>query len=335
MGIDHRDNLQIILDELDSLSGPKKPASGSIMICCPFHGDTAPSLGISIDVNSKIPVGYYNCFGCPAKGHWNTLADKLGLAHIKSWNKSTGHTTQVVTPDLDDELLGDAGLTLSSLFSKMGCPEAMPWVESLEWRGFPGSLIKAVGGHITNDDRNDSIAVLFPIHMAGRLRGGVKAIYQRKSKSVSAYYTMKGSWVVRYGLFPFSYTKRLLEVRKFNFVVLVEGPRDALRLLLNGIPALAILGSKNMSKSKAMFLESLGVDTYYALTDCDKGGDTMWERCKQYLKDTGKLRRMKLPEDKVNGEAMDPGNAPVSVMKRIIKILKTRHGFYNKHDQVY
>ena len=53
------------------------------MIKCPFHDDDTPSCSISLG-NSKVPPGYFYCFGCGTKGAWNVLAEKIGAKKFKN-----------------------------------------------------------------------------------------------------------------------------------------------------------------------------------------------------------------------------------------------------------
>lgn len=333
--IDKQDNFSIIQEELQRYGGPQKPASEYRMVRCPFHGDTDPSMGVYMQVGGKRNLGSFHCLGCDKSGGWNEFAEKTNLRQIKEWKKSDSINEQLVTQDLEDDLLGDTGITLSKMLTKMGCREAQKWPEHLDWRGFPGKLITKIGGHIIADDYNDDVAVLFPIKINGKTKGGVKAIYTRKSKKQLAYLTMRGEWVKKYGLFPFAYTQKLVRRKKYKFVFLVEGPRDALRLISLGIPALAVLGATAMSEVKAMLVTSLGIDTVYIMSDNDNGGDVMARTVKRYLKKTEavEVTRITLPkkkDKKGNLIKLDPGNMPDDLVEDLVDLLKDEQGFKPK-----
>ena len=70
-------------------------------------------------------------------------------------------------------------------------------------------------------------------------------------------------------LFPLDY---VVETFKSKSVVLVEGQVDALWLIYNKIPALAILGTNNWSKQKEIILTSHGFRTIVLAMDGDKAG---------------------------------------------------------------
>lgn len=336
---DARDNFQIIQDELTRYGGRQKTTSNSRFICCPFpeHGgvDKTPSLGVNMEIDGKIPLGFVHCFGCGTKGPWNKLAEVANLDKIKEWATSSDVSTKLISHEVEEGLLGDTGLTFKSVLKKMKCEEAILWPESLEWRGFPGRLIQKVGGHIVNDEYAESVGVLFPIKINGKVRGGVKAIYERKHDKQRAYDNMKGEWVKKYGLFPYMFAAKMIKKYRIPFVFVVEGPRDALRLCSLGIPAVAILGATSMSEVKALLIMNLRVTHAYIMSDNDKGGDTMAKTAKKFLKDTESLevKRLKLPRKKdENGKIikMDPGNAPRKIIKRIFEFLKEEHGFKPK-----
>lgn len=329
---DSRDNFQIITDALHQYPGGQKSTANSRFLCCAFHDDSTPSMSVFLGTDGPIPLGFFHCFGCGAKGHWNILAKKMGLAKIQEWKTNVHPSENLITKEIEDKLLGSDTLTFKRVLRLMRCEEAIRWPKHLDWRGFDGSLIHSVGGHMINDAFNDDIALLFPIKIQGMVRGAVKAVRERKSKKQLAYITMRGDWVRDYGLFPYMYTQKLLSKYRYDFVVLVEGPRDALRLVSLGVPALAILGATSMSKIKALLVASLDVSTVYVMPDNDDGGDIMWATAKKFLRrsDTATVRRLKLP--RVYDAAgkllkIDPGNCSEDILDNVLRLFKSEHGF--------
>ena len=69
-----------IKKELSNRGIEGKVSNGNLMICCPFHLDAHPSLGILLDTKDKKQVkGYWQCqsFNCEEKGNSLTLISKL------------------------------------------------------------------------------------------------------------------------------------------------------------------------------------------------------------------------------------------------------------------
>lgn len=268
-----------------------------------------------------------NCLGCGKNGHWNRFAEVIGAETIPEWDTKEKNVSDEILEGIEDKLLGEDEFTVKKILKIMQCEEAQPWPVEFDWRGFKGSLINKVGGLIIQDNYNEDVAVVFPVSIHKRIRGGVKAVMQKRDKQTS-YITMRGEWINKYGLFPFDYTLHLIKKRKYNFVVLVEGPRDALRLLRNGIPAMAVLGANTIGKVKAMLIESMDVQVY-VITDNDSGGDKLWMNLKEKL---GKIKpkRLKLPKEKdAKGKLikMDPFNAPKYVLDNIKDYLRQNNSW--------
>lgn len=322
------DNFEIIRDGLTTFGGMQKQAGEWRMVCCPFHADKTPSCGVyQRRDNPRRPLGYFNCLGCGTKGEWNVFAEKTGLPTIKSWNSKEKESSYSVSR-LENALLGDTGLTLRSVYKTMGCPEAQPWPVELDWRGFKGELIASVGGKVVNDEYNDSLAVLFPIKISNKVRGAVKAVYVKKFSKQLSYITMQGEWVSSYGLFPYDHVKQMIRRNGYSFVILVEGPRDALRLIKLGFPAIAVLGANTMSKTKMTYITSLGIDTMYVMADNDNGGSKMWSNVKHAAQLP--VRRLKLPREYDADNKiikMDPFSAPASLMREVKVLMRERHGW--------
>lgn len=325
------DNLQIIQGELQRFGGWQKAAANSfVMVQCPFHDDNGPSCGVytSYTPYRHYTLGDFNCFGCGAHGPWNDFADKAKLQKIKAWASKEAHAANRVTKEIQSSLLGQDTTTLKSLFKKMDVPEAQKWPADMPWRSYSGDLLSDVGAYIASDHRNSSVCIVFPIRIGGKIRGGVKGVYERKEKQLG-YVTSEGSWVKQYGLLGFELAKKLIKENRARFIILCEGPRDALRLLSMGIPACAILGANNYSQQKAQILTSLGLDMIYVMPDNDNGGTKMWNTIDKVHTRLGiPTKRIKLPRKKnKQGELikMDPGNMSISIARDLARFLKDTH----------
>jgi 5S rRNA maturation endonuclease (ribonuclease M5) len=331
MATDTLDNFEIITNALVQYGGPQTSAGEWKMVICPFHADRNPSCGVYIDRSeSRRHLGDFNCLGCGEHGSWNTFAEKTGLDTIQEWRRDSG-IHSVVTAAEEEGLLGNDGrLSIKAILMSMRCEEAQPWPEMIDWRGFKGTFLRSIGGMIVGDYHNDTVAALFPVRVGNKLRGAVKAVMEKKTTK-SSYYTSGGSWIHSYGLFPYDYTKKLIHKGKHKFVVLVEGPRDALRLIRAGIPAIAVLGANTIGHIKVLSILALDVDMYYVMPDNDKGGTKLWHNLKSGI--TAKeapVRRIKLPREydkKGKLIKMDPYSAPAEIISNLKSILRERHSW--------
>lgn len=328
---------QTVLEEIAKLPGQKRTLGDTIQVCCPFHDDRTPSLGIFVAMGMEIPFGFFNCLGCDAKGMWNRLAEKAGLQTIKQWQaiESEGSDLKNKFKKSDDELLGQLPETKKVLLNSLGTVSLFPWSKQKEWRGVPGELIHDCEGmfHVGLDDE---INCFFPIAIGNKYKGGVKA-YLEKEKGRSSYINTRGSWIKDVGLFPYNLVKNNIQKYGLNYVILVEGPRDPLRLIIEGMPALAILGGKNFTEKKLNLLMALGIETLYVMSDNDKGGKLMRKIVKEIVGNKIPIKMIRLPEDldkKGNLIKMDPENAPKGIIKEVKAALRKKHGLFPRKYKV-
>lgn len=322
---------QTIMDELGKLPGDKKYNGDTVMVCCPFHSDKTPSCGIYTSVGMEIPLGYFHCFGCGEKGQWNQLAEHAGLAVIKGWKlKDAGENSLSALVKTYDRISQRVGTyaTIPLLMKALGRNSYMEWPEDVEWRGYPGTLVRAAGG-LLNAQRTGSNVCFFPCKHGSKYIGGVAA-YLRKQMNGTSYVNSQGDWAKEKGLFPIELTRKMIKKYKIRYIVLVEGPRDALALLSYGIPALAVLGAEQFGMTKVRSLEMLDVSTVYTMTDNDGGGKLLRNKIEEAFKSSGvKTKHFKLPRDRdAKGELikLDPDNCPIDIIREVKATLKDKHG---------
>lgn len=307
---------------------------GSIWICCPFHSERTPSCKVTIGDSEFLPGTFY-CFGCGESGGWNKLAVCLGYRPVKlnSVKALLQASVRLIDTRKKQKMLSDRPESVSDLLEYLGYREYLEWPDDDSqpiydsWRGVKGSLLHKIGAHLIME--NDETRAFLPVQVNGRTVGGI-----RTSLSKKLYLTTEGEWVKERGLFPFDYTKRLID-RYWSkpFVVLVEGPRDALRLLSLGVPALAILGAKNWSSKKTIQLSSLNLDLMdvYTMFDPDRAGKAASKQVKGYLGDLFLTKNVKLPpvieDEKGDLIKCDPFNVPLSILKPLIQQLRTNYGW--------
>lgn len=309
---------EIITQALTGIRGEHR--GDSYWICCPFHDENTPSCSVNLDDTKPVPIGHFYCFGCSeGRGPWNKLANKLGLPEIKEWQNFKENAGQQLKVKLKSASLTEVDKLMGEIKSNV----AIPWPEDKEWRGYKGKLINKLGGQMYNDPRKDELMLVFPIYINGKLRGGVRAFLKKIEKRAS-YLTTEGSWVKSHGLFGYDLAKKLIRKRGLKKIVLVEGPRDALRLLSKGIPACAVLGTKNFNDKKALYLTALGVDEILVMPDNDRAGKEMWELVKAQVGNLCKTTYLRLPKEKDKAGKLiklDPDSAPKEIIREVKKLV--------------
>lgn len=336
--IDDRDNHEIVLSELQKYGGRQKIVGEWVMVQCPHPdhpNDKTPSCGVNVSLSNEVKFSYH-CFGCNNSGKWSQFAEYANLQPIKEWKNGNIHSGELIDGNMEESLLGSASLTVKGILKQLGVPEAQLWPSNMDWRGFPGNIIRKAGGYIAHDPYNDSIQLVFIVKYAGQVRGGVKAMFEKSKKGQSSYIAMKGAWASKYGLLFFEQARTIMERNGYTFILIVEGPRDALRLLSNGIPAVAVLGAAMMSKSKALMVTALGVDRVYVLPDNDNGGETFWSGAKKVLKPLVPTTLISLPktDDKGKTVKIDPGNMSLDLLNDLIVMLEKKQDFKRRKQLI-
>lgn len=268
---------ETILRELSRLSGQirTQQKSGKLWISCPLgtHSDSKPSFGINLTAEQR-PVGTWYCFGCGKGGSWNGLAQILGLAKIRvskdgsvdRWNtKGDTRASNVMryqppaTYSSVDEMARENWRKLQPL---PGFPEPV-------WRGIEVQVLDRIGAQCYFDPIARSHVVVLPVWVGRELVGGIKALWEKSDNpDEQSYITTGGPWVKETGLFGFD------DCKAGEPFVLVEGPRDRLRLLQEGIPSMAILGALQWDTAKSNLVASKNPRKVLCFFDGDAAGDT-------------------------------------------------------------
>lgn len=299
----------ITVDQIPAHRQPKQ-VGNSIWIKCPWHKngqESTPSLKINAVGENGYPPGSWTCFGCaPRKGGaWRILAKKLGIAK--------GGNTLEATPISDtSKFLGeDDNEDHEQLLNYPLVPESMTW------RGISGKLLNRLEARYIGE--YNTPRVYLPFVQNGEWLGGVQCSYDGSEPK----YIYEKNIPIRQLLFPFDYVKRL----KPRYVVLCEGPRDALNLLQYDIPALANLGGfTTWSEDKAEQVSFLNVKMVVLAFDPDKVGRRLTSVAKRdlstYVSATPRFKmKSEIKEGKnIIREKEDPGN----LSKKRISYLKAK-----------
>lgn len=322
--LDITDDISHVIEQLGRYTSYQKQAGGNIHVCCPFHSEKTPSCSVNISRDANVGIGTFFCYGCGEKGNWNKFADKADLVPLKSYQKFERNTdaanTRLMRKRL--EMLGVDNRSIQRLFDEVG-NAIIPWPKERGWRSYSGKLIARIGGFCYNDNNHDELMLVLPVYINGRYRGGVRAFFEKQENGLS-YLTIKGDWVKSYGLLGYDYIQKR-DLWGAKAVVLVEGPRDWLRLMKNKIPACAILGANMMDEKKMMLIAALGVRKVFAMPDNDKAGKKMANLVKEFAENAGlQFQYLKLPREldkKGKLIKMDPDNAPAAIIKEVKRLV--------------
>ena len=239
---------RIILGELGKIR-EQKSTNSNINICCPFHSESHPSCGVYIIPNGKVPFGWFSCLGCGESGPWNKLAEKLNLQTVKQGD----YKVDKASVSSEERKRRKNALLGNSILVEM--PYGIPFNDKT-WRTIKGETIRQVGGILSLDTFTQETSLFFPLTIRGKLYSVLKA-QLHKVKGQQSYILLDSQSVKAHGIFPFDYVEAMLKTGKYTKFCLVEGPRDALRLIDRGIPALAILGTNMWSNTKKRLVLSL------------------------------------------------------------------------------
>jgi len=172
-----------------------------------------------------------------------------------------------------------------------------------KWRTIPTNLLIKLGGKLCRRQYDWGLAdekmLYFPVMVNGEQEGYFLArLKKSEDPSVPSYLLAKKSgskgWSKSNGLWPFDYAVQMAEELRSKTMVLVEGQRDALRLILNGIPAVCIFGTQSWSDSKAKLLEAAGIDRVLLMFDGDGAGISATKRIKPLIEPWFKIQILKL-----------------------------------------
>lgn len=305
------------------------PSGDNYKILCPSptHNDNSPSCYVYVGEDGKAPIGYHHCFSCGYSAEWNTVAEINGYDKLEESDaKSVG--VRAVQKARRDRLL-PTEKSLLVYAQEMGCGLFFDFPVGYVWRGITAETLKKCGVKLSYDVVRKRSVLILPISVVGKVRGVIKAFEVKRKYEKNAYFTSRGEWVKDAGLFPYDAIVDM--ATKLGYIVLVEGSRDAMRLIQEGIPAVAILGVENWG-AKKRFVSSLGV-TIVLCMDGDVAGIEATNqlrksmRCVSYKLRAETLRYQKLAiaagHKDPDSITIDPANMPTKAIARFKKWLET------------
>jgi 5S rRNA maturation endonuclease (ribonuclease M5) len=277
-----------------------------------------------------VPVGWTHCFGCGFNNNWNEMARLSGWSQIP---KGSAKEIARIAPN--------AGLRMSQMKREMlgdttSEPEwetVDPWLAKrlmldfdMDWRTIPNKLLRKLGAKrvIAQDGLP---FVVIPVRMRKQLVGIVRGRWiKSEDKRQRSYINSKGRWVKKQGLLGYDLAIKTKLYKKHRFLILVEGPRDALVLLSHGIPAMSILGN-NWSQEKLEYLIDLEPKLIVSLMDNDDSGRKLGKQIRQDCK-TRHVTCLKidLPHEDDIGYKLDPATLTAKQEKQIINHILSKLG---------
>lgn len=332
-----QEKLQFVRQQMARYSGVKKETGPRMMILCPFHSENTPSAFVTVGDGKYSPGSFY-CFACE-KGHtWDKVAPLLGLEPF---------TRQAPSVRMAQDLQIDKGMNLLMSSDKFVRDEFKfsPLPAGKKWRGISTDLLIKLGGRLARKWLEDYHCygkkfIHFPVQI-GDQQVGYFLARLKKEEDKPSYLLAKSAastWSKTHGLWPLNYSIQLMEELGSTSIVLVEGQRDALRLLSDRIPAVCIFGTQSWSVDKIKILEARGVDRCITFMDGDCAGLAATDRITESFERSQLMqyRALRLWEmkgspwlkfkdqpspskaAKAAGVALwDPGNCPQRIIDRL------------------
>lgn len=288
---------------------------------CPWHQESKASGTISLDTAYPRWLGSFKCWGkCNKSAPWNELAEKLGLQKLDGKN-----TLPKNVPNMDFKGIRESLLPSNHEDDSTRDDFDFFDLQEEKWRGFHKDFLKGIGARLIYHDKSGRFYVWFPVIVNDKEVGYFRAQMKKDpNNEYPSYINKKGVWTKKYGLFPFDYAVRMMRRKEFHTLVLVEGPRDALRLLRAGIPAVAIMGTGSWSNTKRHVIESAGVQRLILCFDGDAAGrkatHTIYPDLKMHL--TVKVVRLWRVAAKLGLDKVDPCSAPTETIQQIKSSLR-------------
>lgn len=321
--------LQFVEAEVRKISGPQKRNKKYVNVVCRFHQDTNPSLGIRIgQISDKFPAGSFKCLSCGASGrNWNKLAEAYGLTKLNKDTVIFESKASVNTDAFSKLLATDDVLTLEQVLETNRMRLVEKWPKDVEWRSFPGKFLAEIGAlsvkyRPIGSMHYDKQFLFFPAYVDGDIVGGIRARLKPTSAAdgskLPSYYNTRGEWSLTKGLWPYDYVMDMLKESGKRGVLLVEGPRDALRFISLGVPTLCVLGTQSMTMKKASLIAEMPVDVVWIMGDGDEAGHKFNKLAKTLLKSLTNARVVKIP---ITEDRYDPCSLPEKMVRKIQKLI--------------
>jgi DNA primase len=287
--MDVQDARAFIEDQFSQAGIFYRTLKADLAISCPFHEHS----GRKQLLNVKMDGSAFHCWSCNAKGHWNQLADKLGLKRLPD---SVRFAYGQVDRELDQAVIPRA---------KPRLPEGLePW--DRPWRGLEPDFLARFQAARWFDPKSQAYRILWPVRYNGTLQGYVAG--RTDDQTQPKYRNGPVGFQTRRALWPID------DEAVKRVVVLTEGPFSALRLLREGIPAVATLGATNWSPAKTSMLRLRRWPARVIVLAFD-GDDTGWAATQRVWRELAGQFDAVVPFELPDGR--DPGDCSDKTLDRL------------------
>ena len=300
------DEIRRIINLLPATAGAQIN-SDYAFVRCAWHknkSERSPSMKVPFSDGKRYKAGFGKCFGCGCYKSISEIAGAWGLAGFDSVDLTQREVVEMpISREVEEEMLG------TSKTYGMDMSDMVRWSSKEDWRSISGKLVRKVGGRLFFNDTSHKHQLYLPVFVNDIHIGGVRCNLKKFGKR--NYFNTKGSWSGSI-LYPYDYVKANFTT---STIVLVEGARDALNLIQNDIPAVALLGANNWSKAKQTLVLSTDCERIITALDPDEAGEQGTKKIYAALKDILEVRRFKMVENE------DPGNLEpdrIAKLKRFV-----------------
>lgn len=302
------------------------PDSTGFRAHCPFHvaGDSdSVTLRVNLDPGNKLGIGFFKCYRCLRKGHWNELAEHVGV----------------------DSITGDANPEIRNLLMPVKVvrnaykvPENLrPWPVGVPWRrqnkdktitvisayafGVLGAKLwdyqfelkepTTIGNrsYAKGDFVPEKRAWLPVLNNSNEPVAHVAALLNSRYEGCKKYLNDYGPWAKK----NIAFLQQVQAIAS-DRIVLVEGPADALRLIDYNIPAIPLLGVGTWTSLKSEILASMYSMAIVCL-DGDAAGQPAQAAVAASLDEVMSVHTIRMPYKQ------DPASLPEQAFTQFIKTI--------------
>lgn len=240
---------------------------------CPFHvsdGGGSRTLRVNLNPSFKYGIGFFKCYSCKEAGHWNKLAEHIGVdaIHVDA-NPVLKNLLLPIQESKDYNLpsgLQDWGdrewvrENKNNGTTTVISPYAFQVVQAKLW--YRTEFKDCPYGPI------DEERAWLPVHDRGQPVAHVAALLSKTYEGSKKYKNSFGDWSKKRIAF---FDQICTVFRGSKTLAIVEGSADALRLIDYNIPAIPLLGVSTWTKSKASQVAAIFEHAVVCL-DADNAG---------------------------------------------------------------